>query len=444
MKEFQLPKDFLFGTATASLQIEGGDRNNNWYRFCEQNKTKDGTHCIVAADHWNRYEEDIHLMTQLNQDTYRMSLEWSRIEPARGEFDVEALTHYRTMITLLLEKGIHPLVTLHHFSNPIWFEDMGGWANKDAVLWFDGFVRKVIFTLGDLVEDWVTINEPNVYLEGTYSSGAFPPNKPNFVNFFKAAKNMVAAHIRAYRVIHEIRNEQNFSGKTMVGVAHHLRLFDTEARRRGDRLASSMMDHVFHDIFLEGMVYGKFIFPIGSGNYPYGKGTYCDFMGINYYSRDIVRFSWNPLRMFGELTVKEDKATNDLGWEIYPEGLYRVCKTCFETYPFPIYITENGICDQRDKQRGKFIYDHLNIIKLLIDEGIPVERYYHWSLMDNFEWEEGLGPRFGLIDIDYNTQKRTIRESGKFYGEVANKKAVTRDMIAKYPFLSPSSQPHPP
>ncbi|MUV36885.1 Beta-glucosidase [Lentibacillus sp. JNUCC-1] len=185
MRTFKMPESFLFGTATAALQIEGGDRNNNWYRFCEENKTKDGTHCIVAADHWNRYEEDIDLMVALNQDTYRMSVEWSRIEPDNGRFNEDALAHYRTEIEQLLEKGIIPLVTLHHFTNPIWFEDLGGWTNKDSVMWFDRFVRKVVLALGDLVTDWVTINEPNVYLEGTYSAGNFPPNKPSFPNFFK-------------------------------------------------------------------------------------------------------------------------------------------------------------------------------------------------------------------------------------------------------------------
>ena len=436
MKTFQLPENFLFGSATASLQIEGGDRHNNWYRFCEEGKTEDGSHCIEAADHWNRYEEDIDLMTQLHQDTYRMSVEWSRIEPKLGHFVDSSLEHYRTEIELLLEKGIRPLVTLHHFSNPIWFEDMGGWANKDAVLWFDRFVRKVVFTLGDLVQDWVTINEPNVYLEGTYSAGNFPPNKPNFFNFFKAAKYMVRAHIRAYESIHEIRRDKNHPGKTMVGAAHHLRVFDIDHKSPGGTLPASMMDHVFHNIFLEGMVHGKFIFPIGNGGYPLGKGPYCDFMGVNYYSRDIIRFSYNPLRLFGELTVKKDTEVNDLGWEIYPEGLYRVCKKVYETYPFPIYITENGISDLKDEQRGKFIFDHLQVIKQLIDEGVPVERYYHWSLIDNFEWELGLEPKFGLIEVDYDTQKRTIRESGKFYGEVSKSGGVTEEMIDKYSFLN--------
>jgi len=190
MKTFKLPEDFIFGTATASLQIEGGDRNNNWYRFSEQGKTKDGSHCIVACDHWNRYEEDIDLMVQLNQQAYRMSLEWSRIEPRQGEFNEAALVHYRKILTLLTERGIKPLVTLHHFSNPLWFEDMGGWAHKDSPEIFLRFSEKVLTSLGDLVTDWITINEPNVYVEGTYSAGNYPPNKTSFINFFPGGQKL--------------------------------------------------------------------------------------------------------------------------------------------------------------------------------------------------------------------------------------------------------------
>lgn len=435
MKAFKLPEDFLFGTATASVQIEGGDRNNNWYRFCEENKTADGTHCIVAADHWNRYEEDIALMKQLNQQAYRMSVEWSRIEPEKGQYNDAALEHYRDEIQLLRDNNIRPLVTLHHFSNPIWFEDIGGWATSKSITYFNNFTKKVVSFLGDLVEDWITINEPNVYLEGTYSTGNYPPNKPSFIRYFKGAKHMIGAHVEAYKTIHKIRTEQNHPGKTMVGVANHVRLFDAYEEKAAAKWSASLLDHVFHEIFLEGMIYGKLKFPLGMGGHPYGKGMYCDFMGINYYTRDIIKFSWNPLRMFGELTVQEGAEVNDLGWEIYPEGLYRVCKKYFDRYEFPIYITENGISDAEDKQRGKYIFDHLKVIKQLIDDGVAVERYYHWSLMDNFEWDLGLTPRFGIIEIDYESQKRTIRESGKFYGEVAKAGGVTDEMIANYPFL---------
>lgn len=438
MKTFTMPDHFLFGTATAALQIEGGDKNNNWYRFCEENKTEDGTHCIVAADHWNRYEEDIELMTELNQQTYRLSVEWSRIEPENGKFNEDALAHYRNEIELLLKKNITPLVTLHHFTNPIWFEDMGGWTNKDSIVWFDRFTRKVVLALGDLVTDWVTINEPNVYLEGAYSTGNFPPNKPSFPKYFVGARHMIGAHIRAYNAIHEIRKEQNFPGTTMVGVANHLRVFDPAPKDPKAKWTIKMLEHVFHGIFLEGMIYGKFLFPVGNGGYPYGAGTYCDFMGVNYYSRDIVEFSMNPLRLFGELTVRNGAETNDLGWEIYPEGLYRVCKEVWEKYPFPIYITENGICDAADGQRGRFIYDHLQVIHQLIADGVPVERYYHWSLIDNFEWDLGLGPKFGIIEVNYDTQERTIRESGQFYGAIAKARGVTAEMLDTYSFLQQS------
>lgn len=429
MKPFKLPEHFLFGTATASLQIEGGDRNNNWYRFCEEQKTKDGTHCFVADDHWNRFEEDIRLMEELNQQTYRMSVEWSRIEPEKGRFSEEALRHYRTEIRMLLDHNIHPLVTLHHFSNPIWFEDMGGWAKKESVECFIHFTTKVVSSLGDLVEEWITINEPNVYLEGTYSSGNFPPGKPSLINYFKGARYMVRAHIEAYHTIHKIRKEHHFLGETKVGTANHIRVFDLPNKRIMANLPRNLIDYVFHSLFMEGMIYGKFKFPIGLNRYPYGKKVFCDFIGINYYSRDIIKFSWNPLRMFADLTVQKGAQTNDMGWEIYPEGLYRVCKKYWNLYKQPIYITENGICDAEDQKRSPFIYDHLAEIKKLIDEGVQIERYYHWSLLDNFEWDEGLTPRFGLVDVDYETQKRTIRRSGHFYGEIAKAGGVTTETI---------------
>lgn len=428
MRTFQFPEHFLFGTATASVQIEGGDTNNNWYRFCEEKLTKDGTHCIVATDHWNRYEEDIKLMKALHMQTYRMSIEWSRIEPQQGEFSEAALEHYRNELQMLIDYDIRPIVTLHHFSNPIWFEDMGGWANPQSVKCFVRFAKKAVETLGDLVAEWVTINEPNVYLEGTYSSGHFPPKKPNFLNYFKGAKHMIAAHIEAYKTIHSIRTEKAFAGTTLVGVAHHLRVFDRHAESKLAKLPVKLVEHMFHTLFLEGMTYGRMRFPLGVGGYPYGKGVYSDFLGINYYSRDMIRFTWNPLRMFADLKVLEGASVNDLGWEIYPEGLYRICKRFWQIYKLPIYITENGICDATDEKRSKYIYEHLEVISRAIAEGVRIERYYHWSLLDNFEWAEGLTPRFGLIEVNYETLERTIRPSGHFYAAIAKSGGVTDEI----------------
>jgi len=171
MEPFALPEDFLLGTATASLQIEGGDRNNSWYRWVQTGHVKDGSSCIVADDHWNRVSEDIELMKQLHQQTYRMSLEWSRIEPARGQFNKDAIQHYRRELQQLTSAGIRPLVTLHHFSNPLWLEDAGAWTNPDVISLFERYTAYVVENLGDLVSDWCTINEPNVYLASGYVLG---------------------------------------------------------------------------------------------------------------------------------------------------------------------------------------------------------------------------------------------------------------------------------
>lgn len=432
MEGFKLPGDFMFGTATASLQIEGGDTNNNWYRFCEQGRTKDGTHCIVADDHWNRYDEDISLMREMNQQLYRMSIEWSRIEPSEGSFNEEAIEHYRTELGMLVENGIRPIVTLHHFSHPLWFEDMGGWENPLSVECFLRYTQKAVSSLGDLAAEWMTINEPNVYLEGAYSAGNFPPHKPSLQAYFTGLKHMSIAHIEAYKTIHAIRKEKGFPGQTLVGFAKHVRVFDVKGKGVLPKLSRGMVDYCFHTITFEAMVHGKFMFPIGHGNYPRGRGVFCDFLGINYYSRDIIDFTWNANRAFAELSVKEGAELNDMGWEIYPEGLYILCRKYYEAYRLPVFITENGICDHRDDKRAQFIYEHLEAVNRLLEDGVDVRRYYHWSLMDNFEWEHGLTPKFGLIEVDYGTQKRTIRKSGRFYAEISGSKEITAEMIEKY------------
>lgn len=432
MKGFNLGKDFLMGTATAALQIEGGDRNNNWYRWCEQGKIKDCSHCLRANDHWNRFQEDIALMKEMHNDTYRLGLEWSRIEPSPGQWDSKGLAHYRLELEELLKAGITPLVTLHHFSHPLWFEDMGGWANSKSVDYFVRFTRVVVENLGDLVQDWITINEPNVYAMGCYLTGEWPPGKKSIPGYLRVLRNMVKAHILAYREIHAIRKQHNFPGKTMVGVANHIRVFDPE-NNKGARRASKRLDHLFHTMVVEGMVKGKISFPMGRGNYPLGRGFYMDFFGLNYYSRDIIAHKLSNLGMlFAELKTDPNLPKNDLGWDIYPEGLYRVCKDYYGKYKVPIYITENGICDTDDDRRPQYIYDHLEQVAKLREEGIPVERYYHWTLMDNFEWAEGESAPFGLIHCNFETQERTIRKSAEFYTEICKGKAVTQAMAEKY------------
>lgn len=432
MDEYYLPKKFLLGTATSALQIESGDQNNTWYRWCEQGHIKDGSHCVRADDHWDRFKSDIQILKELHQETYRMGLEWSRLEPEPGKFNNQALTHYRDEISLLLQNNIKPIVTLHHFSHPLWLEDIGGWENPAVIEHFKRFTRYTVENLGDLVSDWITINEPNVFAMYGYIDGIWPPGKKSIGAMFKVAKYMIRAHIEAYQLIHQIRTSRDFMGETLVGVAHHLRLFDPEDHHFWNQIPAKLIQYFFQDLIMVGMATGKFSFPLGLGGYPFGKGRYQDFLGINYYSRDIIRFKFNPGMMFGERLVQKNALTNDLGWEIYPEGLYRLCKYYYQKYQTPIFITENGICDAQDSKRPKFIYDHLREIAKLITEGVPVDRYYHWSFIDNFEWLEGESARFGLVHNDYTTQQRTIRPSGQFYSEICRRKSITQEMITKY------------
>lgn len=432
MQPFSLPDNFLFGTATASLQIEGGDRNNNWYRWTQQKgRIADGTDCSVAADHWNRVAGDTRIMKGLGVNAYRLSLEWSRIEPSEGTFDTEAIDHYRDEITRLKKAGIEPMVTLHHFTNPLWFEDSGGWTDDSAVARFERYTEQAVRALGDLVSTWITINEPNVYLMFGYVAGTWPPGEKNIARYIRGARIMIRAHIAAYRKIHEIRKSMGHSD-TQVGVAHHLRIFDPMHGTAGEKLACFLQDRLFHEIFITGMAGGRYILPLGTGH-PMGEGPFQDFFGINYYSREMVRFNLRrPDQMFGDISTKEGAPVNDLGWEIYPEGLYRFCEKYYRRFRIPIYITENGTPDAKDRFRARYIYDHLYQVKLLIDDGVDVRGYYHWSFIDNFEWAEGLEPRFGLVAVNYKNQKRTVRKSGAFYADICKHKGVTEAMIRKY------------
>jgi beta-glucosidase len=428
MKTVKLPSSLLLGVATAATQIEGGDYQNNWYEWGEKGNIEGGASSITACDHWNRVKEDTSLMKDLSIETYRMSIEWSRIEPFEGKWSDDGINHYIEEIDLLLANNILPLITLHHFSSPIWIQSMGGWSNKKVIDYFVRFVEKVTMFLGNRVSEYAIINEPNVFLNDTYMDGKYPGGEKGKVfKYFRAAKNMIEAHIRCYESIHALRKEQNFSGKTMVGVVHHLAYFQLNTKRRFFKVTKKFIDHSFHGLFLKGMIEGTLGFPF-FGKKLRKSGTYADFIGINYYTRSMISPSWNLAMMFGKVHYKKNldhKHKTDLDWEIYPKGIYSVIKDVYETYKLPIYVTENGIADREDNHRSRFISEHLFQVKKLIDIGVDVQRYYYWSLMDNLEWNEGYGPRFGLIHIDYKTMKRTVRSSGIDYRNIIQSRTIS-------------------
>ncbi len=424
---FRLPARLELGCATAATQIEGGRTDNSWYDWAaRKGRVKDGASPGRANRHWDLYEQDIRLMAKMGIRQYRMSVEWSRIEPQRGRFDGAAVEHYRAELRMLRQAGIRPLVTLHHFSNPMWFERMRAFEKKSCVPVFLEYVTYTVEHLKDLCTDFVTINEPNVYATDGYLYGIWPPGRRNLFTALRVMRNMTLCHLAAYREIHRICPEAK------VGIANHLRIFTGFGRNPVYALEAKIIRYFFQDALTKSMLTGRLAFPIGFSA-PYGTGRYYDYIGINYYSRSAVKH----FRSF----PTPGCPVNDLGWEIYPEGLSMLCREQYEKYRAPVWITENGTCDRKDRFRAQFLYDHIREISFV---GLPVERYYCWTFLDNFEWAFGESAPFGLVKCDFATQKRTVRRSGEFYAELCRGRQVTRDMISRFLRAVPAPVPHRP
>jgi len=414
--------DLLIGVSTAAVQIEGGDRNNSWWAWAQQpGRIADGSTPERATDHWVRWREDTALMGELGLRTYRLGVEWSRIEPRHGEFDAAALARYREEIEAVRALDIRPLVTLHHFTNPLWFQEMGEWTSpRSPELWLR-FVRHVVEGLGDLVTDWVTINEPNVYATTCHLFGDGPPGTSSYVNVRKVLRHMAVAHCRAYREIHRLQPN------ALVGFAHHARVFaprDPGSRRH--RLLTRLSAFLFQEVVADAMLGGRFARVLGRPPRDVRPGRYYDYVGLNYYSRTAVEglrdgtFPGSPV--------------NDLGWEIHPGGIVTVARELNARYPGPIWVTENGTCDNGSAERverfrSRYLHDHLRAIA---GSGLPFERYYHWCFVDNWEWAEGEVPRFGVVGLDYGTQARTVKPSGRFLARVVADRGVTEESCAEF------------
>jgi beta-glucosidase len=418
------PKGFKWCVATAAHQFEGYNTNSDWWDWEQQggrirNNDKSG----AACDHWNRLDQDTKLIKELNLQQYRFSVEWAKIEPQEGSWDAAAIVHYQTEVALLKENGIEPLITLHHFSMPRWLRDRGGWEWEGAPAAFARFAELVYKEIGPGVRDWITVNEPMVHIAGGYFAGLTPPGKNDLMSAMPPLEGLLHAHASAYHALHSAAKSQG-DLPIRVGIAHHLRVFDPDSIFNPlDAMAARTLDTAFNWLFGDAIETGRlklfipFILNINK-EIPGLKGTQ-DFIGINYYTRDMVSFSLNGLLGL-ELVVNEQSPLSDLGWEIYPEGFYRTIKAAMHHYPGkPILITENGLADSQDQQRKKFIENHLAAVHRAILEGVPIETYCHWTLTDNFEWLEGFAPRFGLYEMDYPTQRRTLRESGRYYSEIA-------------------------
>lgn len=421
MSHFTFPKDFLWGAATSSHQVEGNNTNNDWWEWEQQGKVKEKS--LLACDQWELYEKDFDLAKSLSHNAHRFSVEWSRIEPKEGEWDEAAIAHYRHIIVSLRERGIEPIVTLHHFTNPLWFARKGGWERPESVDEFTRYVRYLVGELGSLVRYWITINEPMVFMYKGYIKGEWPPGEKSIPKAIKVIRYLIYAHVHAYQVIHEEANRQKVEAR--VSLAHHFLSFaPCHSKDLRDHFSAWMRDRLFNFSLLDALSKGWFFFPgVFAEKLPIKKTL--DYIGLNYYTRDFVEYIGIGVpQVFGHLCTlthyRREYSRNQMKWEIYPQGLYQFLKR-LKRYQLPILITENGICTREDTQRETFILDHIKSVVRALQENIPVIGYLYWALLDNFEWAEGYSPRFGLIEVDYATQRRKIRPSALRMAELIRK-----------------------
>ncbi|MEX2055257.1 MAG: glycoside hydrolase family 1 protein [Candidatus Andersenbacteria bacterium] len=377
---------FLWGAATSAHQVEGNNVHSDWWAWEKQ--TPGIERSGLACDHYQRFRDDFILARSLGHNAHRLSLEWSRWQYTRSEWSSKAIAHYREVLQELKKQQLHSFVTLHHFTNPQWFAEIGGWANPRAPHLFEQYVKRVVAEVGDLIDVWVTINEPMVYVLQSYVQGLWPPQQKNIRVALRVIRHVAAAHQLAYQAIH-----QRFP-RAVVGIAQNFEAFTVAPD-------ASALDHRVRDTI--DWFYNHRFFSMTRGTH--------DYIGVNYYFTTQIKAkrSW-PFFTKVPLSLP----TSDLGWPISPAGLRQVLRGA-KRYHLPIYITENGIANASDDHRSAFIRAHVRAVEQAQSEGIDVRGYLHWSLLDNFEWASGYNAKFGLVAVDLATQERTVRPSARVF-----------------------------
>lgn len=401
----KFPKNFLWGAAVSSHQVEGGNINT-WSEWETQNAARlakqakhewqewqqrkfpemfDAKNYISGAtcDHYYKFKEDFDIAKSLGLNALRISFEWSRIEPEQGKFNQQEIDHYKEVIQTLRQRGLEPFVTLWHWPLPLWVQKQGGLKNQKIKRYFSEYAKKVARELHGEVKFWITLNEPDLYALNGYLRGIWPPQEKSFYSFLKVFMNLIWAHRAVYTAIKAI------DSSAQIGIAKNVLSFEAQPRT---------ILNIFFKKITE--FFGSFLF--------FNKTWfYSDFIGVNYYQH----------KRIGKKTNIDQSNASDLGWELYPQGIYSVLKN-LQRYKKPIYITEHGIADKDDTRRQQFLTETLKNVKKAMDENVDVRGYFHWSLLDNFEWDKGFWPRFGLVEIDYKTFERKIRNSAYYYKDI--------------------------
>ncbi len=409
---FRFPKKFLWGISISAHQVEGNTHNQwtqwehehakalaaqaeyqygdleNWLQIKKQATNPDNYISGNAADHYNLYERDFSIVQKMNMNALRFSVEWSRIEPEEGVWDAAAIDHYKHYVAELKRRKIEPVVTLFHFTLPVWFAEKGGFEKRANVTYFVRFAEKIISELGADVRLVITINEPEVYATEGYYNATWPPNIHSKRQWMKVMNNLARAHNQVAKAIHAM------SRRYRVSIAKNSNYFYAGDTAFLSNKSADIMQYLQDDYFLRKVV------------------KQCDFLGVNFYFSN---------RVYGYRVHNPEKKVSDLGWDLAPSDIELVLERLYEKYQLPLIITENGVADENDEHRKWWLAATLAGIQKALQRNIPVEGYLHWSLLDNVEWDKGKWPRFGLVAVDYKTQQRTPRPSAIWYAKVLKK-----------------------
>ncbi len=422
------PKDFLWGASTASHQVEGHTHNQwtqwelsvaakqaktakqrlswipGWENFKAQAETPQNYISGRGIEHYKLYPHDMAILKKLNLNSYRFGIEWSRVEPEEGVWNKHEWEHYKQYIQTMLDKDIEPILNIWHWTLPIWFTDKGGFAKRANLQYFDRFVQKLCEELQ--IKDLkyiITLNEPNIYASFGYATGEWPPNLKKPFKFLAVYYNLTLAHKRSYKIL------KKANSKLQVGTAPQLA--NMQAKRPHnvlDQIVTWVMRYLGNWWFLNRIK------------------RYQDFIGFNYYFTDYYRVGSfkDVLGLKFFYKVNPSVPLSDLGWYMEPEGIYHLMVRIWSHYKKPIIITENGLADANDQYRRWWLEESMIAIEKALSEGVRVQGYLHWSLLDNFEWAYGWWPKFGLVAVDRaNGMKRTVRPSAKWWAMwLANKK----------------------
>jgi beta-glucosidase len=387
---YSFPPGFLWGTATAAHQIEGGNYNNDWWQWEHNPRSGCVTSSGDACDSFHRWEEDVDIVASLGIGAYRFSLEWSRIEPAEGEFSLAALDHYRRICAACHERGVAPVVTFHHFTTPLWLSARGGWESPDAPDRFARFVERSTAHIGDLVGWACTLNEPNVIGVMGYTMGQFPPGvKGDLVRHLAVNEQMVKSHRMAVEAL------RSGPGSFPVGIT--LSMAELHADEGGETVREAA-EEILEDTFLRGT-----------------EGD--DFVGVQCYTR--IHFGPE-----GQIEDDPNVPKTQMGYERWPQVVEHTVRRAASVAKIPVLVTENGIAAEDDSERISYLYEALGFLTKCIADGVDVRGYFVWSLLDNFEWDQGYGPKFGMVAVDLETFERRPKPSAHWFSEVARSNSL--------------------